>query len=194
MLARPRPPGDHGRAMTRSTPLFLAAASVAALLTGCASKPKPLAGAPTSGSDATPTTELPTSRPPEPGAVGLTAQEALAAAAGADRVYFGFDSDVLEPAERDTLRRQAAWLAANPGVQARIEGHADERGTREYNLALGARRAAAARQALIEGGVAAGRITTLSFGKERPQDPGSTEAAWARNRNAHTVVIGLAER
>lgn len=172
--------------MMRATRTLILAAAASALLAGCASKPKPVLTAAPPSSEPGPSTELPP--PPAAGAISQSAQEALAATAG-DRVYFDFDSSALDAEDRETLRRQAAWLAANPGVQARVEGHADERGTREYNLALGARRASAARQALIEGGVAATRITTISYGKERPIDPASNEEAWARNRNAYTVVI-----
>ncbi|WP_337185419.1 peptidoglycan-associated lipoprotein Pal, partial [Phenylobacterium sp.] len=119
-------------------------------------------------------------------------QADLAANAG-DRVFFGFDRHDVDGEARATLAQQAAWLARYPDVRVRIAGHADERGTREYNLALGARRAGAVRAALIGQGVAAGRIETISYGKERPLDAGSTEAAWARNRNGHTVVIGFGE-
>jgi len=86
------------------------------------------------------------------------------------------------------LDNQAQWLNRYPGVRVRIEGNADERGTREYNLALGARRANSVREYLVSRGVAAGRIETLSFGKERPIDPGTSEDAYQRNRNAHTAI------
>ena len=95
----------------------------------------------------------------------------------------------MAPDALDTLTRQAAWLARYPNVKVIVAGSADERGTREYNVALGGRRAEAARQVLIARGVAGGRIQTVSYGKERPLDPGSTEEAWARNRNAQTLVI-----
>ncbi len=87
------------------------------------------------------------------------------------------------------LDAQAAWLRQYPGVKVRVEGNCDERGTREYNLALGARRANAVRDYLASRGVASSRIVTLSWGKERPIDPGSNEEAWARNRNGHTVIV-----
>ena len=86
------------------------------------------------------------------------------------------------------LTGQAAWLRRWQGVKVRIEGNCDERGTREYNFALGARRAEAVRQFLVDHGVASGRITTISYGKERPIDPGSDEQAWSRNRNARTAI------
>ena len=107
-----------------------------------------------------------------------------------DRVFFETDSATLDFSARETLTRQAAWLAANPAVSVTIEGHADERGTREYNIALGARRAQAARDFLLSQGVAANRIRTVSFGKERPVAVGSNEAAWAQNRRAVSVAAG----
>jgi peptidoglycan-associated lipoprotein len=107
-----------------------------------------------------------------------------------DRVFFAFDSSALDPTARDTLIRQAQWLNDNPGVTATVEGHADERGTREYNLALGARRAEAARAFLVSQGVAGNRLQIVSFGKERPVALGSDEQSWAQNRRAVTVVVG----
>ena len=88
------------------------------------------------------------------------------------------------------LDAQSAWLMRYPQVVVRIEGNADERGTREYNFALGARRAESVRAYLVSRGVANGRIETVSYGKERPIDPGSNEAAWQRNRNSHTAITG----
>ena len=107
-----------------------------------------------------------------------------------DRVYFDLDQYQVRADARPVLDAQAAWLARYPQVAIRIEGNADERGTREYNFALGARRAEAVRAYLIGRGVAASRIETVSYGKERPIDPGSSEAAWQRNRNAHTAITG----
>jgi peptidoglycan-associated lipoprotein len=107
-----------------------------------------------------------------------------------DRVFFETDSSSLDDIAVGTLTRQAQWLAQNPGAAVTIEGHADERGTREYNLALGARRAQAARDFLAAQGVAPGRMRTVSYGKERPVAPGSDPASWAQNRRAVTVVAG----
>ncbi|MFN3615735.1 MAG: peptidoglycan-associated lipoprotein Pal [Rubrimonas sp.] len=107
-----------------------------------------------------------------------------------DRVFFAFDSSSLDAQARETLTRQAQWLNQNPAVTVTIEGHADERGTREYNLALGARRAQAARDFLVAQGVQASRLRTVSFGKERPVALGSDEASWAQNRRAVSVVAG----
>ena len=100
----------------------------------------------------------------------------------------------MRPEAQPRLDAQAAWLQRYPQVTVRIEGNADERGTREYNLALGARRAEAVRTYLIQRGVPAGRIDTISFGKERPIVEGSNEAAWAQNRNAHTAIVSGAPR
>jgi peptidoglycan-associated lipoprotein len=121
------------------------------------------------------------------GAVRPGSQEDLVANVG-DRVFFAFDSSVISADQRPTLQRQASWMQQYPSVTVMVEGHADERGTREYNLALGQRRANAARDVLVSGGVAGSRISTISYGKDRPAALGSDEAAWAQNRRAVTVV------
>lgn len=105
-----------------------------------------------------------------------------------DRVFFDTDSSTVREDGRQTLNRQAEWLKKYTNYQITIEGHCDERGTREYNLALGERRANAARQYLIAQGIPAARIKTVSYGKERPDPVGSDEAAWARNRRAVTAL------
>ena len=105
-----------------------------------------------------------------------------------DRVFFDTDSSTVREDGRQTLNRQAEWLKKYGNYQITIEGHCDERGTREYNLALGERRANAARQYLIAQGIPAARIKTVSYGKERPDPVGSDEAAWARNRRAVTAL------
>lgn len=117
------------------------------------------------------------------------AQADLIANAGSDTVYFATDESLLDAPAKATLAAQARWMLANPTVRASIEGHADERGTREYNLALGERRANAAKQYLMSQGVPESRLTTLSWGKERPVAVGSDETAWAQNRRAVTVVV-----
>ena len=104
-----------------------------------------------------------------------------------DRVFFATNKSVLTTASRDTLRKQAAWLRKNSGINVVLEGHADERGTREYNLALGERRANAAKDYLMTYGVAASRISVISYGKERPVDSGSSPLAWSKNRRSVTV-------
>lgn len=106
-----------------------------------------------------------------------------------DRVFFGYDRYDLTPEARATLEKQAAWLQKYPGVRIRVAGHADERGTVEYNLALGGRRAASAAEYLVNLGVASSRIETTSYGKERPFDPRSNEDAWAKNRNSHSEIV-----
>ena len=105
-----------------------------------------------------------------------------------DRVFFDTDSSTVREDGRQTLNRQAEWLKKYGNYQITIEGHCDERGTREYNLALGERRANAARQYLIAQGIPAARLKTVSYGKERPDPVGSDEAAWARNRRAVTAL------
>jgi peptidoglycan-associated lipoprotein len=105
-----------------------------------------------------------------------------------DRIYFAFDKSDITAESRATLQKQAQLLQQNPSVTITIQGHCDERGTVEYNLGLGERRANAAKQALIALGVAANRIQTISYGKERPQVVGHNEQAWAQNRRAVTVI------
>jgi peptidoglycan-associated lipoprotein len=106
-----------------------------------------------------------------------------------DTVHFALDQYDIDPEARAILDSQARWLVAHPEARITIEGHADERGTREYNLALGDRRANSAKNYLAARGVSAARITTISYGKERPVALGSDEASWAQNRRAVTVVI-----
>ena len=105
-----------------------------------------------------------------------------------DRVLFAVDQSSLSDQGRQVLAQQASWLASNPEYTAIIEGHADEQGTREYNLALGARRAASVRDYLVSQGVPSGRLQTVTFGKERPIEVCSTEACYAKNRRAVTVI------
>lgn len=107
-----------------------------------------------------------------------------------DRVFFETDRFDLSADAQAVLQRQAAWLQAFPGVQIQVAGNCDERGTREYNLALGSRRANAVRDYLVGLGVAPGRISTVSYGKERPIDPRSNPEGWAVNRNGHTQLVG----
>ncbi len=104
-----------------------------------------------------------------------------------DRVFFATNESVLTTASRETLRKQAAWLRKNPDVTVVLEGHADERGTREYNLALGERRANAAKDYLLTYGISSSRASVISYGKERPVDSGSNPLAWSKNRRSVTV-------
>ena len=104
-----------------------------------------------------------------------------------DRVFFASNKSTLTTASRDTLRKQAAWMRKKKNLKFSIEGHADERGTREYNLALGERRANAAKDYLMTYGISGDRLTVISYGKERPVNSGSTPLAWSQNRRSVTV-------
>jgi len=105
----------------------------------------------------------------------------------ADRVFFATNETVLTTASRETLRKQAAWLRKNSKITIVLEGHADERGTREYNLAIGERRANSAKDYLMTYGISSNRISVLSYGKERPVDSGSNPLAWSKNRRSVSV-------
>jgi peptidoglycan-associated lipoprotein len=105
-----------------------------------------------------------------------------------DRVFFDYDSYEIRPDAQDTLQKQAAWLQQYGQYAVMIEGHCDERGTREYNLALGERRANAVRNYLVALGIDGNRLQTISYGKERPEQPGSDEVAWAQNRRGVTTL------
>jgi len=146
-----------------------------ALLSACASKPHP----PT-------TAAAPAVAPgPAPGS-----EQDLVQNVG-DRVFYAFDRSLLSSEAQTTLDRQAAWLAKYPQVKVLIAGNCDDRGTEEYNLALGWRRANAARDYLVAKGIDASRIQTISYGKDRPVALGDNEQAWAQNRNAITSVQGF---
>jgi peptidoglycan-associated lipoprotein len=156
------------------------------LLAACSSPPPPAGPPPAAGGPGGP------GGIGGPGGAGVGAvvpgsQQDLAQSAG-DRVFFAFDRADITPESQQTLQRQAEWLQRYPNVTVTIEGHCDERGTREYNLALGERRANAAKQVLIAAGVSPSRISTISYGKDRPVVPGSNEEAWAQNRVAITTV------
>ena len=178
--------------MNTSTLIKLATVSAAvAALAACAPKPKVEPAVPT-----TPTVPTGPQYPTAPtgpvtgGNVGaaLPGSEQDFVVNVGDRVYFDLDSYSVRPEAQPRLDAQAAWLSRYPQVTIRIEGNADERGTREYNLALGARRAEAVRTYLIQRGVPAGRIDTISYGKERPLEVCSEEACYAKNRRAVTVL------
>lgn len=161
------------------------AAAAAIAIAGCAKKP-------------------PEQLPPEPGPAPTTTEDGAGdAIQGAvvpgsradfiqsvpsDRIFFDTDMDNIDEQDRSVLDAQAQWLMRNPNVRVTIEGHADERGTREYNLALGERRANSAKNYLQSRGVDASRMTVISWGKERPEALGSNEAACAQNRRSVTVV------
>jgi peptidoglycan-associated lipoprotein len=147
-----------------------------ALLAACETAPD------TSGQAASTATTAPTTGTIRPGSA-----EDFRTNVG-DRVFFAFDKSDISAEARRTLERQAEWLKRYPNVTVSVEGHTDERGTREYNLALGERRATAAKNVLVALGIPANRVTTISYGKERPAVVGSNEAAYAQNRRAVTVV------
>jgi peptidoglycan-associated lipoprotein len=165
----------------------------AARLSACASHPKP---APTSAApppppvaQAAPPRSQPAPPPAEVSTAPLPGSERDFVVNVGDRVYFDFDMYNIRSDAAPLLDAQATWLKRYPAVQVRIEGNADERGTQEYNLALGARRANAVREYLLAHGVAGSRITTVSYGKEKPIDPGTGEQAEAHNRNGHTAIM-----
>jgi peptidoglycan-associated lipoprotein len=166
---------------TRNT-LIIAVALIA--LSACAKKRTELPPAPV-GTQGSQTETLPTQPSgPVPGS-----QEDFVANVTADRIFFDTDKFDVDGEDQEILRSQAAWLAKYPNKRVTIEGHADERGTRDYNLALGERRANAAKNFLSSLGVDASRISTISYGKERPDALGSDEASWARNRRAVTLTV-----
>lgn len=172
--------------------LSLTTVAVATLtLAACASKPKPLPTTAPPPPAATTGPSGPSTNPPPPpvGASVLPGSQQDFVVNVGDRVYFDLDSWTIRDDAAPLLSSQADWLKRYTSVMVRIEGNADERGTREYNLALGARRANAVRDLLVSRGVSAGRITTISYGKEQPIDPGTDEAAHQRNRNARTAIV-----
>lgn len=170
---------------------FVLLASALAV-TACASAPEPEIP-PVAPQPQAPAPQ-PTPRPTQPvdthqmPAITPGSVEQFVQTAG-DRVYFAYDSYSLTSGARATLAKQAAWLSSWPRTKVLIAGNCDERGTREYNLALGARRAAAVKDYLVGLGVDPSRITTISYGKERPIDPRSMDEAWSINRNAHTAIV-----
>lgn len=169
--------------MNRSI-LIAGVAAVTLGLGACASKPKQLPPEPgtTTTTQTTPQTTQPTG--PVPGS-----QADFVASVISDTVNFDTDRYNIDASDQGILQSQASWLARYPAKSITIEGHCDERGTREYNLALGERRANAAKNFLASLGVAPGRMSVVSYGKERPEALGSDEQSWAQNRRAVTMVI-----
>jgi len=172
----------------RKAPILLLVTSAALALSACAKKAPPELPKPPQDTTPTPT---PTPPPPTPTPSGPRpgSQADFIASVTSDRIFFDTDKSDVDDADKSTLQSQAAWLQKYPQVRVTIEGHADERGTREYNLALGERRANAAKNYLASLGVDAGRLTVISYGKERPDALGSDEASWAKNRRAVSVVV-----
>ena len=159
----------------------------AAALAGCATHPKP-APEPMRHAPPPPVERpmAPMASPAPSGPVPGSTQDFVVSVG--DRVYFDYDQFNIRPDAQPVLAAQAAWLNRYPSVRVRIEGNADERGTREYNFALGGRRANAVKEFLTARGVNSSRIATVSYGKDRPIDGGEGEAAWQHNRNAHTAI------
>ena len=170
--------------MTKWTTALIAAT---ALIAVSACKPKPKDLPPPPG----PETGMPPGPLTDPNGNGMDGsnQARFQRETMGDTVLFGLDQSDVDGTARAILDSQAQWLARNPGTNVTVEGHADERGTREYNLALGDRRANSAKNYLVSRGVQPGRVTTISYGKERPVALGSDEASWARNRRAVTVTL-----
>jgi peptidoglycan-associated lipoprotein len=163
-----------------STVLKFAAVASVLVLAACTDKPKAVETAPppTSMSSTTTTSSV------VPGSA-----EDLRVNVG-DTVHFEYDAYNITEEDRSVLQRQAAWLQKYPSVRVTVEGHCDERGTREYNLALGARRANSVKEYLTSLGVSAGRVDTISYGKERPICTESDESCWAQNRRGVTTITG----
>jgi peptidoglycan-associated lipoprotein len=183
---------DLKRAFAGMLAKILPVVAVAALLSACSSDSDTTAA--TTGQGSASNLGMSGMAPgtgPGSGMAGSNArpgsQEDLVANIG-DRVFFATDSSSVGADQRPVLERQAAWMQQYRQVTVAVEGHADERGTREYNLALGQRRANAARDILVSQGVAGSRITTISFGKDRPAALGSDQQAWAQNRRAVTTL------
>ncbi|KAA5607486.1 peptidoglycan-associated lipoprotein Pal [Roseospira marina] len=156
---------------------FISVVAASVLLAACSSTPE--SGSGQAGGGAAPVTA--------PSGPAAGSQQEFVQEVG-DRIFFGFDSYNLDSQAQQTLRRQAAWLQQYGQYSATIEGHADERGTREYNLALGERRANAVRNYLVTLGVPSQRLSTVSYGKERPTCTEATESCWSRNRRGVTTL------
>ncbi|MBT3142683.1 peptidoglycan-associated lipoprotein Pal [Phaeobacter gallaeciensis] len=161
---------------------------VSKLIAGCALMALAACNNPTDGTDGGPID--PNAGTTSPGLIGDQTSPSYFQQAIGDRVLFTVDQSTINSEAQSILQAQANWLLANTDYNATIEGHADEQGTREYNLALGARRANAAREFLISKGIAGSRLKTVSYGKERPIEICSEESCYAKNRRAVTVLLG----
>jgi peptidoglycan-associated lipoprotein len=169
--------------MPRMTNQFLMAVSLLALAACAPKRPESIPDAPI-GTIGANTVQQPVNQGPAPGS-----REDFLAKVAADRIYFDTDKSDIDSSDQATLDSQAAWLKQYPSVRATIEGHCDERGTRDYNIALGDRRANAAKNYLASQGISPTRMTVISYGKERPDATGSDEDSWAKNRRAVTVTV-----
>ncbi len=165
---------------------FLTLLAAVALLTACESSPDESAATTSAGTAASSGSGSGTSTAVLPG-LDPRSQEWLVVNVG-DRVFFDFDRSDLTPEAQDTIEKVAAWMKTYPDVTLTVEGHCDERGTREYNLALGERRANSVTSYMVALGIDANRVSNLSYGKERPSVLGSNEAAWAQNRRGVFIV------
>ncbi|MEO6152511.1 MAG: peptidoglycan-associated lipoprotein Pal [Croceibacterium sp.] len=180
-----RPPLTQETTMHAKSALALVAASVLAL-SACSKKaPADLPPAPQASSGV----EIPAVAVQPGGPIPGTQAHFAQAMSGRDTIYFETDRYNIDAEDQQALAQQARYLQQYPNVRATVEGHADERGTRDYNLALGERRANSAKNYLASLGVSGDRISTVSYGKERPVALGSNEEAWARNRRAVTIVL-----
>ena len=168
-----------------SRSLKFAGMSAALLLAGCTHKQEAVNTAPP---PAPPPAERPMPAPVTSSIIPGSAED-LRVNVG-DTVHFAYNEYNVQDSDKAVLGRQSAWLQKYPGVRVTVEGHADERGTREYNLALGARRANAVKEYLVSQGVSAGRVETVSYGKERPICTESSESCYAQNRRGVTTVTG----
>ncbi len=169
---------------------ILSLIAAAALVAACETAPEEKAAVSGAGAATVATTAAPTVSPPPMPSGPAPGSEADFEANVGDRVFFDFDKYNLKADARATLEKQAAWLNKWPATTITVEGHCDERGTREYNLALGERRANSVKDYLVALGVNPDRIKTISYGKERPVALGSNEAAWAQNRRGVSKVTG----
>ena len=168
----------------------IASVSLLVLAGACTSRPEAVATAPPPAPPAAPApAPLPPAPPPVARGPLPGSAEDFRVNVG-DTVHFAYDQYAIEEADRATLQKQATWLQQYPNVRVTVEGHADERGTREYNLALGARRANSVKEFLVSLGVSTARVDTISYGKERPMCTESNESCWSQNRRGITVVAG----
>jgi peptidoglycan-associated lipoprotein len=167
---------------------ILSLLAILVLVAGCANKTQDTGSITTDGNmpAATSTTPVPVDQAATPGPTPGT-QEDLVVSVG-DRVFFGYDKYDLTTEAMATIEKQSQWLKTYPHINVTVEGHCDERGTREYNLALGEKRATAVRNYLVALGIEASRVQTISYGKERPAVTGSDETAWSQNRRGVLVV------
>jgi peptidoglycan-associated lipoprotein len=170
----------------------IASVSLLVLAGACTSRPEAVATAPPPAPPPQAQAQAPTPLPPAPqiarGPLPGSAEDFRVNVG--DTVHFALDQYAIQDADRATLQKQATWLGQYPNVRVTIEGHADERGTREYNLALGARRANSVKEFLVSLGVSTARVDTISYGKERPICTESNESCWGQNRRGITLVAG----